>query len=51
MSTLTPTSEPAIKAMQNANQIIEDFTINKYAIYTVLYLVEIALCFYVLSKM
>jgi hypothetical protein len=31
--------------MQEANRIIEDFPIGKYALYAILYLAEIALCF------
>ncbi len=34
--------------MEEANRIIEDFPIKKYAIYTILFLVEISLCFAVL---
>lgn len=43
-------TEQATKTMQEANRIVEDFSTNKYAIYTVLFLIEIAICFYVLSK-
>ena len=38
----------AYETMEEANRIIQDFPVNKYAIYTVLFLVEIALCFVVL---
>jgi len=31
--------------MQEANRIIEDFPIRKYALLTVLFLVEVAICF------
>ncbi len=31
--------------MQESNRIIEDFPIGKYALYTILFLVEIAICF------
>ncbi len=34
--------------MEEANRIIEDFPVKKYAIYTILFLLEIALCFAVL---
>lgn len=37
----------AIKTMQDANKIIEDFSIEKYAIYTVIFLIEVALCFWI----
>ena len=38
-------TEQAYGRMQEANRIIEDFPIGKYAFYAVLYLAEIALCF------
>ncbi|MCE5335745.1 MAG: hypothetical protein LLG06_14275 [Desulfobacteraceae bacterium] len=31
--------------MEEANRIIEDFPVRKYALYTVLFLLEIAACF------
>ncbi len=34
--------------MEEANRIIEDFPVKKYAIYTILFLLEIALCFAIL---
>ena len=37
--------EQAYAKMQEANRIIEDFPVGKYAVYTILFLVEIALCF------
>ncbi len=39
----------AYDKMQAANRIIEDFPIGKYALYAILYLTEIALCFAVLQ--
>ncbi len=48
---MSNSTEQATMVMQESNRIIEDFTVSKYAIYTVLYLIEIGLCFYVLSKM
>jgi len=38
-------TEQAYCEMQKANRIIEDFPIEKYALYTILFLAEIALCF------
>ncbi len=38
-------TEQAYGRMQEANRIIEDFPIGKYAFYAVLYLAEIAACF------
>ena len=38
----------AYGTMEEANRIIEDFPVKKYAIYTILFLLEIALCFAVL---
>jgi hypothetical protein len=36
--------------MEEANRIIEDFPVKKYAIYTILFLVEIAICFAVILR-
>ncbi len=41
----------ATQVMKEANRIIEDFSLEKYAIYTVLFLVEIALCFWIAVKL
>jgi hypothetical protein len=41
-------TDQAYATMEEANQIIEDFPVSKYAIYTILFLLEIALCFAVL---
>jgi hypothetical protein len=38
-------TEKAYARMQEANRIIEDFPVGKYALLTVLFLVEIAICF------
>ncbi len=38
-------TEQAYARMQEANRIIEDFPIGKYALLTVLFLAEIAICF------
>lgn len=38
----------AYETMQEANRIIEDFPVRKYALYTMLFLLEIAVCFGVL---
>lgn len=41
-------TDKAYGRMEEANRIIEDFPVKKYAIYTILFLLEIALCFAVL---
>jgi len=38
-------TEKAYARMQEANRIIEDFPVGKYAFLTVLFLAEIAICF------
>ncbi len=43
-------TEQAYKSMEEANRIIEDFSVSKYAIYTLLFLIEIAICFAILQK-
>jgi hypothetical protein len=43
------TSE-ATRVMEEANRIIEDFPTAKYGFYMVLFLVEVALCFWIASK-
>ena len=40
----------ANKVMQEANHIIEDFSVSKYAIYLFLFLLETALCFWIALK-
>jgi hypothetical protein len=40
----------AVQTMAEANRIIEDFSTMKYGIYAVLFLLQIALCFWVASK-
>ena len=41
-------TDQAYKSMAEANRIIEDFSVKKYAVYTAIFLLEIALCFAVL---
>jgi hypothetical protein len=43
------TSE-ATRVMEDANRIIEDFPTAKYGLYMVLFLVEVALCFWIAAK-
>jgi len=38
----------AYSTMEEANRIIEDFSVRKYALYTLLFLLEIAACFGIL---
>lgn len=38
-------TEQAYRAMEEANHIIEDFSVGRYALYTLAFLTEIALCF------
>ena len=40
----------AVQEMEEANRIIEDFPTFKYGLYAVLFLVEVALCFWVALK-
>ena len=35
----------AIEVMREANRIIEDFSVGKFALYTSLFLIEIGLCY------
>ena len=42
-------TEQAYCKMQEANRIIEDFPMGRYALYPVLFLAEIALCFVIVS--
>ncbi len=42
-------TEHAYDKMQEANRIIEDFPVGKYALYTILFLVEIAICFAIVT--
>ncbi|MFP5212111.1 MAG: hypothetical protein ACLGPL_01905 [Acidobacteriota bacterium] len=37
----------ANQVMQEANKIIEDFSVRQYAVYTLFYGIQIALCFWV----
>lgn len=41
----------ALKVMEEANRIIEDFPTQKYVLYAVLFLLETALCFWVALKL
>ncbi|MCE5242525.1 MAG: hypothetical protein ABFD98_16130 [Syntrophobacteraceae bacterium] len=41
----------ANQVMQEANRIIEDFSVGRYALYTILFLVEIAVCFWIGLKL
>ena len=43
------TSE-ATQRMAEANRIIEDFPTAKYGLYMLLFLVQVALCFWIASK-
>ena len=44
-------TEQAYSRMEEANRIIEDFSVGKYALYTILFLAEIAICFAVVYSM
>lgn len=37
----------ATQVMEDANRIIQDYTVGQYAVYMSLFFVEIALCFWV----
>jgi hypothetical protein len=41
----------ALKTMEQANRIIEDFTPGQFALYTFVYGIQIALCFWVALKL
>lgn len=41
----------AVKVMEEANSIIEDFTPGQFAMYAVIYGIQIALCFWVGLKL
>jgi hypothetical protein len=41
----------AVQVMEEANRIIEVFPTVKYALYAILFLVEIALCFWIAAKL
>jgi hypothetical protein len=41
----------ATQVMEQANKIIEDFSTQKYVLYTVIFLIEVALCFWVGLKL
>lgn len=47
---MEPTSASALRSMEEANRIIEDFPTTKYALYAALFLLEIALCFWFALK-
>ena len=38
-------TKQAYGRMEKANRIIEDFPVGKYALYTVMFLAEVAICF------
>lgn len=41
----------ALKVMESANRIIEDFSVGQFAVYVSLFLVEVALCFWIALHM
>jgi hypothetical protein len=41
----------AIREMEEANRIIEDFPTTKYGLYALLFLAQIALCFWIASRL
>lgn len=41
----------AKQVMEEANRIIEDFPVSRYALYTILFLVEVAACFWIGLKL
>jgi hypothetical protein len=47
----TEGTRKAMDVMQEANHIFQDFPVSKYAIYTLFFLVQVALCFYIGLKM
>jgi hypothetical protein len=41
----------AVQNMEEANRIIEDFPTTKYGLYAILFLFQIALCFWIASRL
>ncbi|NTU48107.1 MAG: hypothetical protein HGA84_03765 [Syntrophobacteraceae bacterium] len=41
----------ALEVMEEANRIIEDFSLNKFVVFTILFLIEIAACFWIGLKL
>ena len=41
----------AVEVMQEANRIIEDFSTMKYGLYALIFLAEVALCFWIAAKL
>ena len=41
----------ADRIMEESNRIIEDFATTKYGLYALLFIAEIALCFWIASKL
>jgi hypothetical protein len=41
----------ALEVMEGANRIIEDFSLNKFVVFTILFLIEIAACFWIGLKL
>lgn len=41
----------ALDVMKEANRIIEDFSVNKFVVFTILFLIEIAACFWLALRL
>ncbi len=41
----------ALEVMEGANHIIEDFSLNRFVVFTILFLIEIAACFWIGLKL
>lgn len=44
-------SSKALEVMEEANRIVEDFSLNKFVLFTILFLLEIAACFWIALKL
>lgn len=41
----------ALHVMEESNRIIEDFTTNQFVVFTIIFLIEVAACFWIASKL
>lgn len=44
-------SSKALEVMEEANRIVEDFSLNKFVLFTILFLLEIVACFWIALKL
>ncbi|NLI34508.1 MAG: hypothetical protein GX422_17250 [Deltaproteobacteria bacterium] len=41
----------ALPVMEEANRILEDFSISQFTLFTLIFLIEIAVCFFIAAKL